>query len=224
MEMRKTNVWVSRSLGLLFVFSSFGHFAEANSSKSQVVQGGTTSRMATIGRFCKKHWYLAIPAMGAAGYVAYRFRNKSTEQKNESNSVVRKPEQQGAAQEEQQQPANSSVDEQEKTQPENLIAFEDDAAKPSEPTESLTSDNDNAWGKWKNIQRKATATMENLRNIATMENLKSIATMENVVKVVAGGIAFKLVCLAVRKELAFYEAGFNEGYRQRQRDEAPAAE
>ncbi len=25
MEMRKTSVWISRSLGLLFVFSSFGH-------------------------------------------------------------------------------------------------------------------------------------------------------------------------------------------------------
>ncbi len=117
MEMRKTNVWVSRSLGLLFVFSSFGHFAEANSSKSQaVVQkgiknsqvSGSTGRMTTIGRFCKKHWYLAIPAMGAAGYVAYRFRNKSTEQKNESNSVEKKSksEQSGAA--ENQQSVNES--------------------------------------------------------------------------------------------------------------------
>ncbi len=173
MEMRKTNVWISRSLGLLFIFSSFGHLAEANSSKSQAVQKGTknsqdsasTGRMATIGRFCKKHWYLAIPAMGAAGYVAYRLKNNSAVQKNESNSVVRKPEQPGAAQEEQSQSTNSSVGTQEESQlqelkelgTEKLISEEqsvsgDGTAKSSEPTESLISEKDGG-AEWEDALR-----------------------------------------------------------------------
>ncbi len=147
MEMRKTSVWVSRSLGLLFVFSSFGHLAEANSSKSQVVQkkinnsqvSGSTGRMATIGRFCKKHWYLAIPAMGAAGYVAYRLKNNSAVQKNESNSVVRKPkaEQSGAAQ--------RSVDAQEKTQPQELTVCEDSVKESDRSKPVISKNNIRKW-------------------------------------------------------------------------------
>ncbi len=170
MEMRKTSVWVSRFLSLLFVFSSFSHLAEANSSKSQIVQkkvnnsqvSGSTGRMVTIGRTLKKHWYvLAAPVIIAAGYVASQLKNNSTEQKNESNSVVRKPEQPGAAQEEQQRSVDSSVgnavgaqevseqsklveegslveasvsvDAQKETQPKRLITFEDEAGKPIEP-------------------------------------------------------------------------------------------
>ncbi len=117
MEMRKTTVWVSRSLGLLFVFSSFSHLAEANSSKSQIVQkkvnnsqvSGSTGRMATIGRFCKKHWYLAIPAIGVGALYTRWLKNNSVAQKNKSNSVEKKPEQQGAAQEKQQQSVDNSM-------------------------------------------------------------------------------------------------------------------
>ncbi len=176
MEMRKTSLWISRSFGLLFVFSSFGNLIGGGYQKSQIAQiaqkgtkysqvSASTGRMATLQRVFKKYWYLAIPAIGAGVFCARQFKNNSVVHNDKSNLVERKPkaEQSGAAQEVSEQPDQTevqplegegslvetsvSVDAQEETRPEKLFVLEDDVAKSSEPTESLTSENNSAWSK-----------------------------------------------------------------------------
>ncbi len=177
MEMRKTSVWVSRSLGLLFVFSSFGHLVGGGYPKSQIAQiaqkgtknsqvsASTGGSMATLQRVFKKYWYVAIPAIGAGVFCARQLKNNSVVHNDKSNLVERKPkaEQSGAAQEVSEQPkltegqpvegegslveTSVSVDPQEEIRPEKLIVSEDDVAKPSEPTESLISEDNSAWSK-----------------------------------------------------------------------------
>ncbi len=175
MEIRKTSVWISRSLGLLFVFSSFGHLVGANSSKSQVVVqkgikkshvSGSTSRMATLQRVFKKYWFLGIPVViGVGGLYARWLKNNSVVQNDKSNSaeIKSKTEQSGAAQEEPQ------LQQLEESESQKLISQElsvprDGEVKPSEPTESFTAENGSAW--WQNQEHQVAWLKDNQENIA----------------------------------------------------------
>ncbi len=138
MKIKKTRVWINPSLGLLFVFSSFGLFVDVRAlapvsnldqslvrpkllEKREKSTTGT-SRVATLQRVFKKYWYLPIPVIGAGAFYAYQLQNNSVAQKNNPNSVKIKlkaeQKQSGAAQKEhspsrEEQLQQNSVDAQE---------------------------------------------------------------------------------------------------------------